>query len=89
MSNYCGFAYTQQALDYLRIIPKKIRRQIVNKIKQLAFDPHPPNSKLIQGMTDGEERVYRIRSGDYRILYVVRHDIVAVLDIDNRKDVYR
>jgi mRNA-degrading endonuclease RelE of RelBE toxin-antitoxin system len=30
-----------------------------------------------------------VRSGDYRILYVVRGMIVCVLDIDNRKDVYR
>jgi len=40
-------------------------------------------------MKDGEERVYRVRSGDYRILYCVRGIIVVVLDIDNRKDVYR
>lgn len=42
-------------------------------------------------MRDGEDQVYRVRSGDYRILYVVRgnpHQIV-VLDIDHRRDVYR
>jgi hypothetical protein len=35
--------------------------------------------------------VYRERSGDYRILYVVRSnpDEVLILDIDHRKDVYR
>ena len=44
---------------------------------------------MLRGMSDGEERVYRERSGDYRILYVVRDSIVVVIDIDNRKDVYR
>lgn len=89
MSQYCGFAYAPHSLDYLRTVPKKIRQQIVNKIKQLAFDPYPKTCKVVQGMTDGEERVYRIRSGDYRVLYCVRGEIVVVLDIDNRKDVYR
>jgi mRNA interferase RelE/StbE len=89
MSKYCGFAYAPHSLDYLRKIPQKIRKQIVNKIKKLAFDPYPPTSKLIQGMINGDERVYRIRSGDYRILYAVRGDLVVVLDIDHRKDVYK
>jgi mRNA interferase RelE/StbE len=89
VTKYCGFAYHARALEYLRTVQKKIRQQIISKVKQLAFEPHPPTSKLVQGMTDGEERVYRIRSGDYRILYVVRGDIVVVLDIDHRKDVYK
>ena len=89
MSKYCGFAYARCALDYLKTVPKKIRRQIVKHIEELANEPHPPKSKLIRGMKDGEERVYRVRSGDYRILYCVRGIIVVVLDIDNRKDVYR
>lgn len=86
-----GFAYERAALDYLRLIPqkKKIRKQIVKKIETLARNPLPPTSKLIQGMVDGEDRVHRIRSGDYRVLYVVRDEKIIVLDIDHRKDVYR
>ena len=88
-SKYCGFAYARCALDYLKTVPKKIRRQIVKHVENLANDPYPPTAKLVQGMSDGEDKVYRIRSGDYRILYVVRGIIVVVLDIDHRKDVYR
>jgi mRNA-degrading endonuclease RelE of RelBE toxin-antitoxin system len=88
-SKYYGFAYDPRALDYLKTVPKNIRRQIINKIQRLAAAPHPPTAKLVQGMSDDEERVYRIRSGDYRILYIVRGIIVIVLDIDHRKDVYR
>jgi mRNA-degrading endonuclease RelE of RelBE toxin-antitoxin system len=89
MSKYCGFAYAPHSLDYLKTVPKKIRKQVVTKIQKLAVDPYPPTAKVIQGMSDGEERVYRVRSGDYRILYVVRGVIVVILDIDHRKDVYR
>ncbi len=88
-SPYYGFAYDQRCLDYLKTLEKKLRRQIVTKIQQLAADPHPPTAKVVQGMENGTERVFRIRSGDYRILYIVRGVIVCVLDIDHRKDVYR
>jgi len=89
MSRYYGFAYDARALKYLQTVPKKTRKQIVDKIYKLAAEPHPPTAKIVQGMSDGEERVYRIRSGDYRILYVVRGVIVIILDINHRKDVYR
>ncbi len=88
-SPYYGFAYARCCLDYLKTLDKKPRRQIVTKIQQLAANPHPTTAKIVQGMADGAERIYRIRSGDYRILYCVRGVIVCVLDIDHRKDVYR
>lgn len=89
MAKFHGFAYDRRCLDYLRTLPKKVRKQIVAKIQNLAADPYPSTCNLIQGMSSGEEKVYRIRSGDYRMLYVVRDVIVCVLDIDHRKDVYR
>jgi len=84
-----SFAYTSQSLAYLKTVPKKIRRQIIAKINALASNPHPNNSKLVQSMKDGERPVLRIRSGDYRVLYMVRDVDIVVLDIDHRKDVYR
>ena len=89
MSKYYGFAYDRRCLDFLQTLPQKIRKQIVKRVQKLAADPHPATAKLVQGMTDGEERVWRDRSGDYRIVYVVRDVVVVVLDIDHRKDVYR
>lgn len=89
MSKYYGFAYDRKSLDYLKTIKGKLRKQIVAKIQRLAADPYPPPAKMLQGIPDGEERMYRIRSGDYRILYVVRGVIVVILDINHRKDVYR
>lgn len=87
-----GFAYTEPALQYLEtVIPKPYRAQIIKRIKALADDPRPSGCKQLHGVTDGQHPVYRIRSGDYRILYSIRESVqtVAVLDIGNRKDVYR
>lgn len=86
--------FTKAALSNLAHIPFKIRAQLIKKAKALILNPHPAGSKPLKGVTtDDGEIVYRHRSGDYRILYVVRkkptQTEVIVLDMDNRKDVYR
>jgi mRNA interferase RelE/StbE len=83
--------YSEKALYFLKTIEVKLRKQIVNKITLLATNPYPPNHKLIRGMLEDGERIYRIRSGNYRILYIVRSnpDQITVLDIGHRKDIYR
>jgi mRNA interferase RelE/StbE len=86
-----GFAYTEAALKYLETVPAKFQIQIRRKIDALALNPYPQGCKKLKGVTDGDDAIYRIRSGDYRVLYVVKgspHQII-VLDIDDRKDVYR
>ena len=85
-----GFAYTEGALTYLERLPsKKIRRQIKRKIELLAANPMPPTSKKLIGVTDADNPVYRVRSGDYRILYTVRNPIIVILYIGDRKDIYK
>ena len=90
MSSLYGFAYTEAALKYLeRTVPTKIRGQIRRRIEALAANPTPPGAKKLIGVTDGEHPVYRVRQGDYKILYSVRPIIIVILDIGHRKDVYR
>lgn len=87
-----GFAFTDAALDFLDTLPPKIRRQVIKKARALHTSPFPPTCKKLHDVeTPSGEPVYRERSGDYRILYVVRTKPaeVLILDIDNRKDAYR
>jgi mRNA interferase RelE/StbE len=87
-----GFAYSEAALKFLETtVPAKIGGQIKRRIDALASNPTPPGSKKLQGVMDGENPVYRVRQGDYRILYAVRNNPkqIVILDIDHRKDVYR
>lgn len=87
---YVGFAFTDSALDFLDGLPPKIRRQVIKKAKALHANPHSPTSKKLHDVqTPESDPVYRERSGDYRILYVVRPAEILILDIDHRKDVYR
>ena len=92
MSSLFGFSFAETALDYLSTVPHKMRAQIIKKAKALQLNPHPQGVKMLRGVTsDNGERVYRERSGDYQILYVVRDNPgeVVILDIDHRKDIYR
>lgn len=86
---FYDFAYTPQALAFLKTLQPKLRRQIIGRINALAGNPLSPRSKKLQGIMDGENPVYRARQGKHRILYSVRGVIIVILDIDHRKNVYR
>ena len=84
-----GLAFAPAAVAFLDgMPPSKLRARIAKKAKSLILNPHPQGCKKLNGITDGDDPVYRMRVGDYRILYVVREIEVIVLDIGNRKDVY-
>jgi mRNA interferase RelE/StbE len=87
-----GYTFSESSLKYLSTVPHKLRAQIIKKAKALIVNPYPQGSKKLQGMTTEQgEAIYRERSGDYRILYVVKNNptIVVILDIDHRKDIYQ
>lgn len=67
-------------------IPKKDLRRIIQAIKSLADDPRPPQSKKLSGYEQ-----YRLRQGNYRILYEIKDDllIVFVVEVGHRKEIYR
>ena len=74
------------AVKELGSLPHNIRKQIAAKITSLAKDAFPASSKMLRG-----ENAYRLRSGDYRILYTVDKpsETVTVVKIRHRKDAYR
>jgi mRNA interferase RelE/StbE len=71
----------------LRKIPADQVGRIVETAGGLGAEPHPAGSQKLQGT----ERTYRIRVGDYRVVYAVSDSppTVTVLRVRHRKDVYR
>ena len=67
--------------------PEKDQLRIRDRIDALAANPRPVDCKKLQG----EDGLYRIRSGDYRVVYAIRDKqlVVLVVRIGDRKDVYR
>ncbi len=61
-------------------------RAVLDKIAALADDPRPYDCKKLSG-----REKYRVRCGDYRILYSIEDDvlIVLVVKVGHRRDVYR
>jgi len=85
-----GLAFGPAAVDFLDKMPAgKRRAQIVKKARSLIQDPYPSGCKKLSGVAHGSEAIWRIRSGDHRILYVVRSNEIIIIDIGDRKDVYR
>lgn len=90
MSLLYGFAYVEKALLFLENeVPTKVRSQIKQRIEKLAANPMPQGCKKLVDITDSEYPVYRVRQGDYRILYSIRPVIIVILAIGHRKDVYK
>ena len=70
----------------LRTVPKKDLSRIVDRVQGLAPNPRPPGSEKLSG-----EEWYRIRQGDYRIVYAIDDEarIVEIVKIGHRREVYR
>ncbi|MBK9737928.1 MAG: type II toxin-antitoxin system RelE/ParE family toxin [Actinobacteria bacterium] len=70
----------------LRRIDQPMRARIEGAIAMLAQDPRPPASRQLV-----ERDGYRVRIGDYRVLYTIDDGvlIVAVVSVGHRREVYR
>jgi mRNA interferase RelE/StbE len=75
------------ASDSIRRLPVKDQAKIIARIGKLSENPRPAKSKKLEG----ESSLYRIRSGDYRVVYEIRDEVlrVVIVRVANRKDVYR
>ena len=78
---------SRTAEKQLKKLSKDDQKRVVAAILDLAEDPLPKGTRKLAGYED----VYRIRVGQFRILYsrVARTLIVIVLKVGHRKDVYR
>jgi len=76
-----------QALKALKKISEPEQSRIRRRIDALADDPRGPGVKKLQGADD----LYRVRAGDYRVIYQIQDDVLLVLvvRVGHRKDIYR
>ncbi len=79
---------SRPAEKFLRALTdKKLYRRLREALDALEKNPRPINSVKLQG----EEELYRIRVGDYRIVYQIqdRQLIVLVVQVGHRREIYR
>lgn len=72
--------------ELTRVASRAHRRLLVRRIDSLAEDPRPPGCEKLTGRS-----AYRVRQGEYRIVYTVDDagQAVVVVKIGHRRDVYR
>ena len=72
----------------LRKLDKTTQRKVAKRISRLAEDPRPSG---VVKLTDVEPPVFRVREGQYRILYTINDKqlIVLVVRISHRSEAYR
>lgn len=68
-------------------LPKSLQARVVSRLERLAEDPFGPGSDKLAG----HENLWRIRLGDYRIIFEPKKEIllITVIRIGDRKEVYR
>jgi len=71
----------------LQRLPSAVQRRVTHAIQALADTPYPPGAKKLRV----PEGWYRIRVGDYRVVYDVQHEclVILVIRIGHRREVYR
>ena len=76
----------KSAVKELETVPKEYLSKIISRIRSLSESPRPSGSQKLSA-----KEQYRLRQGDYRIIYAIEDDekTVQIVKIGHRRDVYR
>ena len=87
MAEYRLLIKASAAKEIEAVGTKVDRQRIIERIRILARDPRLPGSEKLAGYADR----YRVRQGQYRIVYLIDDDRreVTIFKVGHRKDVYR
>ena len=79
--------FSRKAKRQFLDLPAIVKKRLAPRIDSLARNPRPRGAKRLSGT----ENFYRIRVGDYRILYAIEYHelVVLVVKLGHRKDMYR
>jgi mRNA interferase RelE/StbE len=78
--------FTPAARRQFRKLPSEVQHRLAPAIEALADDPRPVRAKKLAGTLD----LWRIRVGDYRVIYTINDGqlVVLVVRLGHRSDVY-
>jgi mRNA interferase RelE/StbE len=82
-----NISFARSARKELQALPIDVAERLLKKIESLALNPRPSGCTKLRGATG----LWRIRSGDYRVIYKVDDSkrIVDVILIRHRREIYR
>jgi mRNA interferase RelE/StbE len=87
VASYKVLIKTSAAKEVAAVDSKSDRQKVVGRIRALASNPRLRGAEKLAGYTDR----YRVRQGNYRIVYLIDDDagVVTIFKVGHRKDVYR
>lgn len=77
--------YDVKAYKQLQKLDNSIAKKILNGIEKFAKNPNTTNTKKLKTPFDG---AYRLRVGDYRVIFYQQDDFMLISKIAHRKQVY-
>lgn len=85
MASY-KIVFKQSVTKDFRPIPNADVARILTRIEKLADEPRPADARKLTA-----QEKYRLRQGNYRILYTIEDEVVTitVIKVGHRRDVYR
>ncbi len=83
-------SFSSPAAKFLEKIDLPLARRLGKHIEALAAKPFPKGTKRVENSWFDNEKVFRIRVGDYRVLYSVNYgqNRIMIVTIDKRSRVY-
>ena len=79
--------FSKKSVSFIKKCEKELKKRLLEKIESLQSNPFPSDSKRIMNQKD---KIFRIRIGDYRVLYEVlpEKEIILIADINKRSKIY-
>ncbi|MGH2414985.1 MAG: type II toxin-antitoxin system RelE family toxin [Microcystaceae cyanobacterium] len=79
--------FDKRAAKQLKKLPKEIQGHLKSKIAELSINPRPPGVVKLTG----KDKIYRVRVGDYRIIYQIQDNelIILIAQVSDRKNAYK
>ncbi len=80
-----AFFISKQAFKEIEGLSKPLKEKVLRRLTELQKDPFPHGTKKLAGTLN----CYRLRQGDYRILYLIEDDILKITHVLHRREAYR
>lgn len=75
--------WDEKAYDDLKKLEASIYRRIEKKVSELSEDPYSKDIKKLKGIEG-----YRLRIGDYRVIFEIEGNMIQILKVGHRKNIY-
>ena len=76
--------WDEKAYEKLNKLEPITSKRIIKKVKELSQDPYSKDIKRLK-----RETAFRLRVGDYRVIFEIYKDIIKVLKVGHRKNIYK